>query len=182
MSKLGKITRILWKTILFSVLLIVFFLGALYFVLQTETFQTWAAKKVTAYLSKELNATVEIERLKISFISNVTLQGIFVSDKNLDTLIYGKSITVDVSGFNYEAHKLNLDEVELTDIKVKLLKYKNEDDWNFQYLADYFKSDTTQTDTVPSPWKITYGALKLNNVDFTYHLLKDTNNGSSRIS
>ena len=175
MSKLGKITRILWKTILFSVLLIVFFLGALYFVLQTETFQTWAAKKVTAYLSKELNAKVEIERLKISFISNVTLQGIFVSDKNLDTLIYGKSITVDVSGFNYEAHKLNLDEVELTDIKVKLLKYKNEDDWNFQYLADYFKSDTTQIDTVPSPWKITYGALKLNNVDFTYHLLKDTN-------
>ena len=175
MSKLGKITRILWKTILFSVLLIVFFLGALYFVLQTETFQTWAAKKVTAYLSKELNARVEIERLKISFISNVTLQGIFVSDKNLDTLINGKSITVDVSGFNYEAHKLNLDEVELTDIKVKLLKYKNEDDWNFQYLADYFKSDTTQIDTVPSTWKITYGALKLKNVDFTYHLLRDTN-------
>ena len=175
MSKLGKITRILWKTILFSVLLIVFFLGALYFVLQTETFQTWAAKKVTAYLSKELNARVEIERLKISFISNVTLQGIFVSDKNLDTLIYGKSITVDVSHFNYETHKLNLDEVELTDIKVKLLKYKNEDDWNFQYLADYFKSDTTQIDTVPSTWKITYGALKLKNVDFTYRLLKDTN-------
>jgi hypothetical protein len=175
MSKLGKITRILWKTVLFSILLIVFFLGALYFVLQTETFQTWAAKKVTAYLSKELNATVEIERLKISFISNVTLQGIFVSDKHLDTLIYGKSITVDVSGFNYKAHKLKLDEVELTDIKVKLLKYKNEDDWNFQFLADYFKSDTTQTDTVPSPWKITYGTLKLKNVDFTYHLLKDTN-------
>ena len=175
MSKLGKITRILWKTILFSVLLIVFFLGALYFVLQTETFQTWAAKKVTAYLSKELNARVEIERLKISFISNVTLQGVFVSDKNLDTLIYGKSITVDVSHFNYETHKLNLDEVELTDIKVKLLKYKNEDDWNFQYLADYFKSDTTQIDTVPSTWKITYGALKLKNVDFTYRLLKDTN-------
>ena len=109
MSNLGKITRILWKTVLFSILLIVFFLGVLYFALQTEIFQTWAAKKTADYLSKELNAKIEIERLKISFISNVTLQGIFVSDKHLDTLIYGKSITVDVSGFNYKAHKLKLD-------------------------------------------------------------------------
>jgi hypothetical protein len=173
MSKLAKITRILWKTVLFSVLLIVFFLGILYFALQTEKFQTWAGKKVTNYLSEELNAKVEIEGLKISFINSVTLQGIFVSDKHLDTLIYGKSIVVNVTGFDFNKKKLKLDKVELTDIKVKLLKYKNEEDWNFQYLVDYF-TPHVQIDTVPSPWKINYGILKLNNVDFTYHLLKDT--------
>ncbi|MES2763405.1 MAG: translocation/assembly module TamB domain-containing protein [Bacteroidota bacterium] len=175
MSKLGKITRIIWKTILFSLLLIVVFVDVMYVTVQTEAFQTWAAKKVTAYLSRELNAKVDIERLKISLISNVTLQGVFLSDKHNDTLVYGKSITVDVSGFNFDKKKLNLDEVKLSDIKVKLLKYKNEDDWNFQYLADYFTStDTLPNDTTPSPWKIKYGALKLNNVDFTYRLLRDT--------
>ena len=176
MSKFAKITRILWKIMLFSIVLIVFFLGALYFALQTEKFQTWAAKKAAVYLSKELNAKIEIERLKISFISNVTLQGVFVSDKHLDTLIFGKNITVDVTGFNYEARSLKVDDVELSDVKVKLLKYKNETDFNFKFLADYFsQSDTTQIDTIPSPWKISYGVLNLRNVDFTYRLLSHTN-------
>lgn len=175
MSKLGKITRIISKTVLFSLLVIVIFLITLFFAFQTETFQTWAAQKATSYLSEELGAKVDIQRLKISFISNVTLQGVFVSDMHNDTLVYGKDITVDVSGFNFEKHQLSIDEVKLSDVKVKLLKYKNEDDWNFQYLADYFAStDSLPNDTTPSPWKIKYGALKLNNVDFTYRLLRDT--------
>ena len=173
MSAWRKITRILWKTVLFSVILIVTLGSLIFFALQTETFQTWSAKKLTAYLSKELNAVLNVERVKISLISNVTLEGVFVSDKHHDTLIYGKNITVDVSGFNYEKRQLKLDEVKLTDIKVKLLKYKNEEDWNFQYLVDYFAKDTIR-DTTKSVWKITYGDLKLNNVDFTYRLLRDT--------
>ena len=175
MRVFGKITRILWKTVLFSALLIVILCVLLFVALQTETFQTWSAQKLTNYLSNELDAKVHIERVKISFISNVTLQGVFVSDKHKDTLVYGKNITVDVSGFNYKTHHLNLDEINLSEVKVKLLKYKNEDDWNFQYLVDYFDSGPkTVKDTTPSPWKITYGGLKLHNVDFTYHLLKDT--------
>jgi hypothetical protein len=176
MSAFGKITRILWKTVLFSLLVIVILCSLAFVAVQSETVQTWSAKKLTAFLSKELNANISIDRVKISLISNVTLEGIFVSDKHHDTLIYGKSITVDVSGFNYKTHHINLDEVELSDTKVKLLKYKNEEDWNFQYLADYFASkDTTDIDTTKSPWTISYGALKLNNVDFTYRLLRDTN-------
>jgi hypothetical protein len=175
MSKKGKITRIIWKTVLFSLLLMVIFVDILYVAVQTETFQTWAAKRVTSYLSDELHTKVEIERLKISLISNVTLQGVFLGDMHKDTLVYGKSITVDVSGFNFGKKKLNLDEIKLSDIKVKLLKYKNEQDWNFQFLADYFaSSDTLPDDTTSSPWKVRYGALKLSNVDFTYHLLRDT--------
>lgn len=175
MKMLGKITRILLKTVLFSVLLMLVLLCTLFFVGQTETFQTWAAHRATNYLSKELGTKVEIDRLKISFIKNVTLEGIFVGDKHGDTLVSGKSIRLDVSGFDYKLRHLNLDEAELTDVKVKLLKYKNEEDFNFQFLADYFAStDTTKKDTT-APWMIKYGALKLNNVDFTYHLLRDTN-------
>jgi hypothetical protein len=175
MSSRGKITRILWKTVLFSLLLVMLFLNIFYIALQTESFQTWAAQKLTTYLSNELNANVHIDRVKISFISNVTLQGVFVSDKHQDTLVYGKNITVDVSRFNYKTHRLNLDEINLVDVKVKLLKYKNEEDWNFQYLIDYFDSGSkSEKDTIPSSWKITYGDLKLHNVDFTYHLLRDT--------
>jgi translocation and assembly module TamB len=114
MKTLGKITRILLKTVLFSVLLVLVLLLTLFFVGQTETFQTWAAHRATNYLSQELGTKVEIDRLKISFVKNVTLEGIFVGDKHGDTLVSGKSIRLDVSGFDYKLRHLNFDEAELT--------------------------------------------------------------------
>jgi len=90
MSVFGKITRILWKTVLFSFLFIVGFILFLFILLQTEKFQTWAAQKLTTYLSEELQATVSIEKVSVSFIRNVTLHGVLLKDKHQDTLIYGK--------------------------------------------------------------------------------------------
>lgn len=174
MKLIGKITRILLKTLLYSVIVLLLLLISLFFIGQTESFQTWAAQGATKYLSKELGTTVKVRKLKIGFIKNVTLDGIFVGDKHNDTLLSGGSIKVNVSGFNYKLKTLNLDEAILTDVKVKLLKHKNEEDFNFQFLADYFSSkDTTKPDSV-APWKIKYGALVLNNVDFTYRLMRDT--------
>ena len=174
MKLLGKITRILLKTLLYSVILLLLLIGILYFVGQTESFQTWAAQKATVYLSNELGTKVDVGKLKITFVKNVVLEDVFIGDKHNDTILSGKSIRVTVSGFDFKLHTLNIDEAELTDFKVKLLKYKNEEDFNFQFLADYFSSkDSTKKDSV-APWKIKYGALVLNNVDFTYRLLRDT--------
>ena len=173
MKRLGKITRIILKTLLFSILSMLVLLIVLFFVGQTESFQTWAAQKATTYLSKELDVKVAIKRVKISFVKNVTLEGVFIGDKHGDTLISGEKIRLDVSGFNYKLKHLNLDEAELTDVKVKLLNYKNEENFSFQFLVDYFSpADTAKIDST-TPWKIKYGALKLNNVDFTYHIFGD---------
>ena len=174
MKLLGKITRILLKTLLYSVILLVLIIGILYFVGQTESFQTWTAQKATVYLSKELGTKVDVGKLKITFIKNVVLQDVFIGDKHNDTILSGKTIRVNVSGFDFKLHTLKIDEAELSNVKVKLLKYKNEEDFNFQFLADYFSSkDTAKFDTV-APWKIKYGAIVLNNVDLTYRLLRDT--------
>lgn len=172
MQTLGKFIRIISKTVLFLILFLLLALLVLFVLGHTETFQTWAARQATTYLSKELGTKVSIDKVRISFIENVELEGVFIQDKHQDTLVFGKTITVDVSGFDLERKRLNLDKAELNNVKVKLLKYKNEEDFNFQFLADYFASgDTTKT---KNPWKLKYGALKLNNVDFTYRLLRDT--------
>lgn len=170
----GKITRILWKTLKYSLILILLLLIGLAIAINTETFQTFAAQKAASYLSKELKTHIEVGKLKISFIKNVELENVLVEDLHHDTLVYGNSILVNLSGFDYKHHRLKLDEVNLTDVKVKLLKYKGEPDFNYQFLADYFSSaDTTRTDTA-NAWTVKYGALMLNNVDFTYRLLRDT--------
>lgn len=175
MKMLGKITRILGKTALFLVVFFSFMAGVLFLALQTETFQTWAAHRATAYLSSELGTRVEIGKLKFSFLKNITLEDVFLEDTHHDTLVSGKSITIDIRKFDYKQYKLDLNEATLNSVKVKLVKYVGEPDWNFQFLADYFDSGpSTKKDTSTSPWKITYGALALKNVDFTYRLMRDT--------
>ncbi len=175
MKMLGKITRILGKTALFLMVFFFFMAGVLFLALQTETFQTWAAHRATGYLSSELGTRVEIGKLKFSFFKNVTLENVFLEDMHHDTLVSGKSITINVRKFDYKKYKLDLHEATLNNVKVKLVKYVGEPDWNFQFLADYFDSGpSTKKDTTTSPWKITYGALSLQNVDFTYRLMRDT--------
>lgn len=175
MSMTSKITRILSKTSLFLVFIVIVSLNIIYTAIQSNFFQTWAAQRLTDYLSEELHTKVHIDKLKISFISNVTLEGVFLSDRHNDTLLYGKNITLNVSNFNYKTHFLNVDEINLNDVKIKLLKYNHEPNWNFQYLVDYFTpKDSLQNDTAKSPWKIAYGNLNLYHVDFTYHVLNDT--------
>ena len=103
MKLLSKITRILLKTLLYSVILLLLLTGILYFVGQTESFQTWAAQKATVYLSKELGTKVDVGKLKITFIKNVVLQDVFIGDKHNDTILSGKTIRVNVSGFDFNA-------------------------------------------------------------------------------
>ena len=168
---------------LFSLVFVMGLIVLLYTALQTQSFQTWAAKKTATYLSQELGAKIEIDRVKISFIRNVTLNGIFISDQTSDTLLYGKTISVDVTQFSFKKHQLKLNEIDLDGVKVKLLKYKNAKTFNYQYLVDYFSNtDTLNIDTMPSKWKVTFGELSLKNVDFRYHVLSDTNSLKSNIN
>lgn len=171
MKWLNKVKRILLKTLLYSVILLFFSTILLCVIGQTETFQTWAAKRVTNYLSSELGVKLEVKRVKISFIKNVMLEGVFLSDQHNDTLLFGKSIQLNVNAFDYQKQQLDLSELALSDLKVKMIHYKNEPDFNFQFLVDYFSSDSTSQTDSSQHWKINYGALKLTNVDFRYQYL-----------
>ncbi len=166
MAIMHKITRLLWKTLKYAFLIVILLLVFVLIAINTEGFQTYAAQKATNYLSKELGVTIKIEKVAFAFFRTAELQNVFVEDKNKDTLLYGKQIDVAISGFSFNEKTLTLNSVELKDINMKLIKSKNSDDFNFQFLADYFSSKDTISSS--SNWKIGYGDVKLNNVNFTY--------------
>jgi hypothetical protein len=176
MNKFNKVRIILQKIIVIFLVFILIFLGSLYFALQTEGFQTWAADKVTSYLSKELNANIKIDKVKISFINRVELGGVYISDQQKDTLLFGETISLKVSNFSWEKKQLKIDQITLNQIKLKCLKKDNESDFNFQYLIDYFSpKNSLVKDTISPTWKVDFDVLNLRNVDFVYHVLNDTN-------
>jgi hypothetical protein len=145
---------------------------------QYKPVQTWAARKATAYLSKELHTTVDIKGLYIKPFSAVVLEDLLVLDKQHDTLLSTSKLTVDLSRFSLfnsiPARTINFDSIRLDNGNVYLKKLKDSSS-NVQFIIDYFNSgppDTTKK--VSKPWTLNFGQIMVNNLHFRYKNQLDT--------
>ncbi len=164
------VDRVLWwvKRLVFGVLM--FFL-LVYLLLQIPFFQTWAAQRVTNFLSKEMHTTVQVERLSIAFFDQLVLEEFYVEDLKGDTLMYSHKLKAN---FNTNLLKLlqgnlEIDELSLQGARFNLRRAKEEYANNFQFILDYFQRDSSIMDTQPKPKKPFYLNIKelyLNDVAF----------------
>ncbi|TSD62165.1 translocation/assembly module TamB [Inquilinus sp. KBS0705] len=147
--------------LLISVLLLLF---------QYKPVQTWAAKKATAYLSKELHTTVDVKSLYIRPFSEVVLEGLYILDKQQDTLLSTPKLTVELSNFSIfnsiKKKKIDFKSIQLDNGSFYLKKQKDSTT-NLQFVLDYFNSgDTTKTKS--QPWTLTFQKITVNNFHFRY--------------
>lgn len=160
-------------------LLLILMLGLLLFSFQFKSVQTWAAKKATRYLSKELNTKVDIKSLYIKPFSSVVLEDLYVLDKQKDTLLKTPLLTVKLSGFSVfnsiRDRKIDFKDITLDNGSFYLKKLKDKKT-NLKFILDYFNSDTTTQKTKTKPWTINFDRIALNNFHFRYkNQLIDTN-------
>jgi hypothetical protein len=158
-------------------LLLILMLGLIVFSFQFKPVQTWAAKKVTRYLSKELNTTVSIKSLYLKPFSAVVLEDLFILDKQNDTLLRTPLLDVQLSGFSVFSsisnRKIDFKTITLNDGSFYLKKQKDSTT-NLKFVLDYFDSGTT-TKQKSKPWTINFEKIALNNFHFRYkNQLKDT--------
>ncbi|WP_183552931.1 translocation/assembly module TamB domain-containing protein [Mucilaginibacter sp. AK015] len=146
---------------LISILLLLF---------QYKPVQTWAAKKATTYLSKELNTKVDIKSLYIKPFSSVVLEGLYILDKQQDTLLSTPKLMVELSGFSIfnsiKKKKIDFASIQLDNGSFYLKKLKDSTT-NLKFVLDYFNSgDTTKTKS--KPWTLTFEKIAINNFHFRY--------------
>jgi hypothetical protein len=159
-----KITRIFLRGSAWLLLGIFLLLVIAYFSVQSYAFQTWLARKVSSYLSDDLHTEVSIGLVRLDFFSEATLTNVHVLDMHGDTLLHG-DLHARISGFSLRHQKVNLDEIELTGLTAKVIRYRNDTAFNFQFLADYFSGGDSSSG---SGWDVHFGKVRLNNVNFTY--------------
>ncbi len=167
MSLWRKITRILLKTLKYAFVLVVLLFVFVVIAINSEQCQTWLAHKAASYLSGELGTKVEIDKVKLHFVQTAELEGVFIEGAQHDTLLYSKSISIEFKDFDYTKQTVTISEVKISDTKAALVKHKAGEDFNFQHLVNYFASSDTSS-SGPSKWKIGYGKLILDNIDFAY--------------
>lgn len=162
-----KITRIFFKSLGLLSLFLILLAISLYFGFQSYTFQTWLGKKATSYLSSELKSKVFVNSIKLDFFSQANLRGIYILDQNKDTILCG-DILVDIKTFDYQNQKLIFDKITLKNTTTKLIQYKKDSTFNYQFLLDYFASSQKDTSKTASSWDIKLGDVILDNVSFAF--------------
>ena len=130
--------------------------------------QVFLAKKGARYLSEKLHTRVEIGSVDIEFFKKLVLEDVYIEDLHHDTLFYAQKLKLDISDFNIEQRKINIASVNLTNSKVALIQYIDEDYLNLQFILDAFNSKDT-TKKKPADWDIRFQNLTLENTSFIYH-------------
>jgi hypothetical protein len=144
---------------------------------QYKPVQTWAAKKATNYLSKELNTKVDVQSLYIKPFSSVVLEGFYILDKHQDTLLSTPRLSVELSGFSIfnsiKKKTIDFESIQLDNGSFYLKKLKDSTT-NLKFIIDYFNSgDTTKTKS--QPWTLSFEKITVNNFHFRYkNSLRDT--------
>ena len=158
---MAKLLKISGRTlgILFELLLI--FVTFIAFAIHTSPFQTYVVKKISNYLSEELQAQVKIDKVYITFVDEIALDGLLIMDQQSDTLIAAKTIYAKLGTMNDSTNSFMLDAVELENATIHVVRDQN-GMFNYSFIKDFFERDK-KTDL-----GIEIGVVRISNSRFSY--------------
>ncbi len=141
MPGLKKILKIILKIFVF-LLILSFILTA---ALQIPYVQTQVVKLATNVLSKKLGTNVSIDYVNIKYFSKIELQKVIIEDQKQDTLLYAERLYLNLPYYIYNFKVFKVEEIELENADLNIIKYKNELVYNYQTILDQFKGDPKDT-------------------------------------
>ena len=143
---------------LFLVLLIVI-------LIQVPAVQNFGKQKIVAYLETKLHTKVQIKKLSIHFPKQIVLEGVYFEDERKDTLFSGGKIQVDIALFKLLRNRVEINYVELRDLRANIQRTGADTSFNYQYIINAFASaDTTAATDTTGGMKINLRKIVLNNV------------------
>lgn len=102
--------------------------------------QNFLAQKAVAYLSDKLDTKVELKHVQLSLFNSATLEGLYIEDKQKDTLLYAGEARVKITDWFFLKDKPVISYVELRNAYANLYRRRNSDQWNYQFVIDAFAS------------------------------------------
>lgn len=159
-----------------SLLSILALLSILLFSLQFSSVQTFVSKKVAKYLSKELNAKVEIGSIYFKPFSELNLHDFSLSDQQGNQIISAKKLNADLILTDFFQNKIIIERLNIEKAYVDFQVYK--DSSNVKFLIDYF-SPKKKKQTAPKK-KMELKLYEVNLVDNHIKILNHTQKHHSK--
>jgi len=159
-----RILNLLGKCIL--VLLVLFVILVL--VIRTPWAQNLIVSEITEYISGKTQTKVEVDRVFITFSGNIKTEGIYLEDKQGDTLLYSQELQLDLPIYPLIfKNELSIDDVDATHLIANIQRNTEPESFNFAFLIDAF-STPADTTTTSEPMSISLGDFDLKDWKLRY--------------
>lgn len=134
------------------ILILILGFGLVFYAMQLPQFQTSSLQKATELLSKKLGSKVKIEKARMTWFDEITLENITIYDQKDREMIFVKELYVNCkTNFSFNWEKIltfdnNLDYVMIRNPRVKLI-YEPDGDLNIDKWLAKIDELTASTDT-----------------------------------
>ena len=137
-------------------------------VLHSKHIQTRIISYVTKYLERKLQVDVKISQFHYRPLSHLSIDNVYLSDLQHDTLAYFDKIEVDFQPLQLRHNRIDIQQIELINPYINL-QSTSDSTLNIQFLLDAFQGDSSA-----NPFRLNIDNLKLQQTRFRYnHILVD---------
>lgn len=118
-------------------------------------------------LAEKLKTKVSIRHIRIDFANRLLIQGLYIEDRNHDTLLYAGEAELKVSDWFYvKGDKPVITYLGLHDAYGHLYRKPTSNDWNYQFVIDAFDSGPSDKTQSSNEFELDLKHLDLQNVRF----------------
>ncbi len=95
--KMRKVTKILLNALSVTILFLIFCPIVLTLLVDLPSVQNYLIDKATAFLSKKIETTVSIDKIRVGVLGTLRVEGFYVEDYQQDTLLYVDKLKIYLS-------------------------------------------------------------------------------------
>ena len=129
------------KVVLWIIASIILLVVLVAFSLNIPAVQNFVKDKAITYLKNKTKTEVSLESIKIALPKDVVLNKFYIEDLNKDTLLYAEKLQVDISLFKLLKNTVEVNYIELKNIRANVKRVNPDTTFNFSFLVDAFASD-----------------------------------------
>lgn len=153
MLKKKKIIKPRWLSILLRIIaVIVLIFAVLIIFIQSKWGQDIIVSRVVSFVEQKIGTPVSIEKLYLNFSGDVSLEGLYLEDRQGDSLIYSKDLQLSVALMPLiQGSKIHIKNIRWDGL-IANVERDSDGVFNFDYIVDAFANqDTTAVDSTASP-------------------------------
>lgn len=123
--------------------------------------------QLVSFISNKTNTKVEVERLFITFDGDIQVDGLFLEDKQGDTLIYSKSLEANIALWDMiRGRTTSIDGLDWTNVRANIKRKDTITGFNYEFLLDVFPTASADSTTVAQDSVAPQAPFLLGDFDF----------------
>lgn len=157
------------KVTLWVLLTFVFIFIMIAGLIRMPVIQNRIADYATSSVSSKTNTRVELNNIRISFPESVIIEGVFLEDRQKDTLLYAGEIKVNIALWSLLSKKINIRNLSMTDIRLDVSRSPGDSLYNFHFLVSALNNSTGKKAAgsgSSSGWNFTMDRISLKDLNF----------------